>query len=160
MPRRPPVPLRLRATVAIALAVAAALAVAPAAAALYKWTDANGRVVYSDQPPPGDAKAEVVKPVAPPANPNAVKEIASKDAELKQRQSQRAEQEKKEEKARADAARKEDLCTQVRGQLKTFDSGAPMYKFNDKGDRVYLEDADRQKEAERLKALQKQHCPG
>ena len=26
-------------------------------AALYKWTDANGRVVYSDQPPPA-VKAE------------------------------------------------------------------------------------------------------
>ena len=32
----------------------------PAAAALYKWTDANGRVVYSDQPPTPSVKAETL----------------------------------------------------------------------------------------------------
>ena len=42
---------------ALALAIARGLA-APASAALYKWTDANGRVVYSDQPPPGNVKIE------------------------------------------------------------------------------------------------------
>ena len=27
-------------------------------AATYKWTDANGRVIYSDQPPSGNVKVE------------------------------------------------------------------------------------------------------
>ena len=38
------------------LMLVAALAVAPAVADLYKWTDADGNVHYSDQPPPGNAK--------------------------------------------------------------------------------------------------------
>ena len=38
-------------------------------AALYKWTDANGRVVYSDQPPAGDVKVDTVAGPPPPANP-------------------------------------------------------------------------------------------
>ena len=66
-------------------ALAAALSL-PAMAALYKWTDANGRVVYSDQPPPGGVKSEVVGPAPPPANPNAVKEMASQDQEMRKRQ--------------------------------------------------------------------------
>jgi len=37
-------------------ALGVVLAAGPAAAALYKWTDASGRVVYSDQPPPPSVK--------------------------------------------------------------------------------------------------------
>src|SRR5512139_1897178 len=78
---------------ALALAVCAAaaclLSAAPALAAMYKWTDANGRVVYSDQPPPGNVKAEIITGAAPPANPNAVKDFAAKEAEIKKRQLER-----------------------------------------------------------------------
>ena len=57
--------VKSRAMLCAAIAVlAAGLACAPVFAALYKWTDASGRVIYSDQPPPGDAKVETLK--APP----------------------------------------------------------------------------------------------
>ena len=69
------------------VAVAALLPVAaPSAhAALYKWADANGRTVYSDQVPPG-VKAELVGGAAPAANPDAVKEFANKAAEFRNEQ--------------------------------------------------------------------------
>ena len=51
--------LRARAS-ALALALLGGLALPARVAALYKWIDANGRVVYSDQPPPGNVKAEIV----------------------------------------------------------------------------------------------------
>ena len=38
-----------------------ALGVAPALATTYKWTDANGRVVYSDQPPTGKFNTKLNK---------------------------------------------------------------------------------------------------
>ena len=41
---------------AASLAVVAAALAADASAALYRYVDANGRVVYSDQPPPPSAK--------------------------------------------------------------------------------------------------------
>jgi len=63
-------------------AVALALAL-PALATTYKWVDAGGRVVYSDQPPTGGQKFEVVGNAAPPDNPNATREMANKDAELR-----------------------------------------------------------------------------
>ena len=37
------------------------LAAPSAVATTYKWTDAGGRVVYSDQPPAGNIKSEIVK---------------------------------------------------------------------------------------------------
>src|SRR5262249_9316137 len=93
---------------------AAACAALPAVAALYKWTDENGRVVYGDTPPPG-AKAERISVAAPPADPNAVRDMASKDAELKKRAQARADEETKAEKAAADDKARLDRCVQIRG---------------------------------------------
>ena len=53
-----PPAFRLITAAALALCLAASPIVA--SAALYKWTDANGRVVYSDQPPIGDIKTEII----------------------------------------------------------------------------------------------------
>ena len=47
--------MMLRSLAALTLVAAAAMA-ADASAALYRYVDANGRVVYSDQPPPVTAK--------------------------------------------------------------------------------------------------------
>ena len=82
-----------------ALAALLPLAAPPAVAALYKWVDANGRTVYSDQVPPG-VKAEQVGAAPPPANPNAAKDLANQDAEFRKRQMERADDAKKADKAR------------------------------------------------------------
>src|SRR4029453_18753239 len=74
----------------------------------YKWTDANGRVVYSDQPPLGDVKIETLQGPPPPANPNAVKEMAVKDLELKKRQTDAVEKDKKADPQRAALAQNTD----------------------------------------------------
>jgi hypothetical protein len=70
---------------AVICVLALALVAGPATAALYKWTDASGRVVYSDQPPTGNVKVETLQG-PPPANPSAVKDLANKELEFKQRQ--------------------------------------------------------------------------
>jgi hypothetical protein len=75
------------------------------------------RVVHSDQPPPTNIKAETLNTPMPPANPNAMKELAQKDAELRQRQTQRAESDKKADQARADAELRRTQCVQVQGHI-------------------------------------------
>jgi hypothetical protein len=133
-----------RAALAVAFCALSLLAAAPAAAALYKWTDENGRVVYGDTPPAG-VKVERVNAAAPPSNPNAVRDMAAKDAQFKARQRAHAEEEAKAEKAQADARAKLERCAQLRGNIQTMRSGAAVYRFNDKGEKVYLDDADRDK---------------
>ncbi|HZI84360.1 MAG TPA: DUF4124 domain-containing protein [Casimicrobiaceae bacterium] len=128
----------------LVIALCALTLAAPAAAALYKWTDENGRVVYGDTPPAG-VKAERVNAAAPPANPDAVRDMAAKDAEIKARQRARAEDAAKAEKAQADAKAKLERCAQIRGNIQTMRSGAAVYKFNEKGEKIYLEAADREK---------------
>ncbi|MEP7183745.1 MAG: DUF4124 domain-containing protein [Betaproteobacteria bacterium] len=161
MPCRTPLPRRpTPRALALSLALGLLAVAVPAAAALYKWTDASGRVVYSDLPPPGDIKAEIVRPPAPPANPNAAKDNANRDAELKQRQSQRVEQEKKAGKARTDAAKKEEACAQARSRLRGLESDLPIYRINEKGEQVQVDDATRKADRERLQLQLRELCSG
>jgi hypothetical protein len=141
-------------------ACALAFAALPAAAALYKWSDENGRVVYGDTPPPG-VKAERVNPTVSPADPNAVRDMAAKDAQMNKRQQDRAEDAAKVEKAQADAKAKVDRCVQVRGNLQTLRaSQVGVYRFNEKGEKIYLEPADREKGiADAEKLLRDLNCP-
>ena len=145
-----------------ACVLAAALAVVslPAAAVLYKWTDANGRVIYSDQPPTGNFKVEAINAPPPPANPNAVKELASKESELQQKKLLRADEEAKATKARTETAQKREQCAKVRGQIVMIqnDQNIAFYRSNDKGQPVYMDDSARRKEREQLEVWVRENC--
>ena len=139
----------------------ATLLATPAQAAFWKWVDSNGHVVYSDTQPAANVKAERVNAPAPPANPNAVKEMANQDAELRKRQAQRDEDAAKSEKVRADAARRQESCAQTRGQLKSMqNTNTVFYRFNEKGERVLMDEGMRRKESERLDAYLREQCAG
>jgi len=116
----------------------------PAAAATYKWLDENGRVVYGDTPPPG-VKAERINVALPPADPSAVRDMASKDAELKKREQQRAEAQAGAEKAVADNQAAVERCVQARGRMQALRSEGQLYRYNEKGDKVFLDQAARDK---------------
>lgn len=144
---------------AAALVIAAAWCASPAHAALWKWVDSNGRTVYSDIPPTGDVKAERVNGPAPPANPNAVKDMASQEADLKKRQLQRVEDQAKADKAKVDTAKRQEQCTIMRGQLKSLQmNNIQHYRVNEKGERVFLDDAMKRQQAERTEQYLKEHC--
>jgi len=150
----------MKARIAFAAALCAmALAAAPASAALYKWTDENGRTVYGDTPPAG-VKAEKVNAPIAPANPNAVRDMAATDAQIKARQRARAEDDAKAEKTEADAKAKLERCAQIRGNIQTMRSTSPVYKFNEKGEKIYLEAPDREKSiADSESLLRNLNCP-
>jgi hypothetical protein len=148
-----------RASVCVAVC-ALAFAALPAAAALYKWTDENGRAVYGDTPPAG-VKAERVNAAVAPADPNAVRDMAAKDAQINKRQQARAEDEVKAEKAQADAKAKLERCAQIRGNIQTLRSDAAVFRFNEKGEKVYMESPDREKGlADAQKLLRDLNCAG
>ena len=139
-------------------AVALALAL-PALAATYKWVDANGRVVYSDLPPAGGQKYEVVGTAPPPDNPNAAREMANKDAELRKLQKDRVEEGQKADKSRADAQKRADVCTQARAAVRTYQSDQPLMTVNEKGERVYLEGGERTRRLAEQQRLVREYCP-
>jgi hypothetical protein len=137
------------------------LAVAgPADAALYKWTDPSGRIVYSDQPPPGNVKVETLRPPPPPANPNAAKEFANKELEYKQRQLETLEAGKKAEKERVETKELAENCTQLKRSLQQIGSDLPLHQLNEKGEQITMDDAARRAERDRIvKWLRDNKCP-
>lgn len=152
-------PRRGRASLVVPALLALFVAAAPASAALYKWVDATGRVVYSDQPPPPGTKGEVVtSTAAPPSNPDAVKDMANRDLEQKKRLAQKDQDEKAAEKARADAMKKREACQTLRGNLRVIQSGDPIYRIDATGKRVDMDNAAKALERERIEGLLREQC--
>ncbi len=150
-------PAMLRAVAGILLALTATVS----SAALYKWTDANGRVVYSDQPPTGNVNYEVVGGAAPPSNPNAVRDMAAQEAEFRKRQTDKAEETAKAEKARAEATRRNELCMQARARVRLLqDEAQPLVRLNDKGERVLMTTEDRRRAIEEQQRVLRESCGG
>jgi Skp family chaperone for outer membrane proteins len=148
---------------AIRRAVLAALACAalavPAGAATYKWTDANGRVVYSDIPPQGDVKYETVGIAAPAANPTAVQDMAAKEVALKKRQTESAEKGKKDDEKRAELAKLWEQCERAQSNARNLAAEQiPIMRYNQKGEAFYLDDATRRRERMEVETWMRQNC--
>ena len=144
---------------AIAIVLGTLCATSPAWGALYKWLDANGRVVYSDQPPPGNVKVDLIAGPPPRANPNAVKELAAKEAESKKQQLDAAANAKKVGQQRADAEQRAVSCRDVRAELARLSADQVLlYSVNEKGETVFMNDADRRRRRESLETHLKANC--
>jgi len=138
---------------AFAVALLAAAFATSAAAALYKWTDANGRIVYSDLPPQANVKAEQLRGAPPPANPNAAKELAQREAEFRKRQADASKATEKADKARAADAEHAESCAQARGQLAQLtESQLAIYRYNANGEREIMDEDARGRERAKINA--------
>ena len=131
--------------------VLAALAITGAAhAQLYKWVDKDGKVRYSDAPPPG-AKASTLKgaqsgpaeaPV-PAASKDAKKAPLTPAEQAQEFRKRQAEARKASEKADAEGQAKTELseaCARSREYLSTLNSGQRIARTNPSGERYYLDE--------------------
>jgi len=144
---------------ALAACMLGLLVAGHAAAALYKWTDANGRVVYSDQPPAGSERYEIVGGAAPPSNPNAVKDLAAKETEFKKRQADAAKAETKSDAERIKQAKLIEMCDRARSNLRTLAAEqVALLRHNEKGETVVVDDATRRRERVEIEAWIKANC--
>jgi hypothetical protein len=137
------------------LIMLAALAFAAAASAqAYKWVDKDGKVRYGDTPPPGVKATQLKGPAhapTPPPAADAKKDAGAKDKEkplspeaaFRKRQQEKQEADQKAEKERADASAKRQNCDNAQTQLRTLQSGQRISTTNAAGERVYMEDAQR-----------------
>lgn len=150
------------------LACACLLAI-PALGELYKWTDAQGKVHYSDQPPPPEVKQPVtVKPRSPAprtAAPEAAgtptaapKSVAEQNAEFNRRRVEAAEREAAEKKAAKEAEERKKNCEQAKARLARAQSGARMTRYGENGETVYLNDAEIEQETARAKQVVDSWC--
>ena len=140
-----------RLSVAIWLGLCVAL---PASAQMYKWVDSDGRVQYSDKPPPGNIKSEKLSAPARAGAPAASegKPEKTKDA-AKASPNTAAEQEQAFRKRQLDAAKAQEEEGQKQAQARERAENckrAQAARVDEKGERVYMD--DRQIDQETAKA--------
>ena len=108
---------------------------------IYKWVDDKGVTQYTTTPPPA-GKAQALK-TAPAGPAPGAKTWQEQEIEFRARQVERAEAQHKEERAQQDAARRRAACATARRDLHSLKDQRPLYTHNEKGERQYLDDAQR-----------------
>jgi hypothetical protein len=143
----------------IALLSVAMLAFA-AEAQMYKWVDEKGVTHYSESPPPdGKATKIEVKPSTgslPTAPATDWKQRESEARALRIEKQQKDQEREAQEAVQATARR--NNCREARRRLADLQTAVPVYDLNDKDERVYLEDAQREREIVAMQASMKRNC--
>jgi hypothetical protein len=140
-------------------ALAVALTAGSAAhAQMYKCVDARGVTHYADKPTPGCVNAPIdlrpIPPVSGRLNAPAV-DPAQQEADFRRRQLERAEAERAEREQRAAL---ESRCAGLRQQRAMLASGTRLAQMNAQGERVFMEDAERERRLAEVQAGLAQ-CP-
>ena len=139
------------------LAFATLLAVTSASAQIYQWKDENGKTVISDKPPVGHVRQQRKVESEAPAQPSnsaaipAQRSLAEQEMAFKKRQKESQEKAAKSEKEQAASAEKQENCTNMRRQLSSLESGERIARRDDKGERYFLEDTQREQEIAKLR---------
>jgi hypothetical protein len=124
------------------------LCAVPAWAQMYKCVDERGVTHYSDKPRPGCAGGQVdIRPIPPLSGKESPRSssLAGEDAEFRRRQIQREEAERRQKAALA------QRCASLRSEYALLGSGVPIIKSNERGERVYMEDATRDERMAQIK---------
>lgn len=140
---------------------------APAQAQLYKWVDSNGRVQYSDRKPP-DARQktqEVRGAVSSIGSQSAAAGTAAggqggtdREKEFQKRRQEQAEADKKHQQSALEQKQKSENCSAAQRNLAALQSGQRIARFDEKGERSYLDDSGRAQEIERTRQLVEANC--
>jgi hypothetical protein len=162
-----------RLSVAIGLVLCLAL---PASAQMYKWVDANGKVQYSDKPPPSNIKTEKLRapPPAPAASAPAAAEgkggdkkdaaksgpktLAEQEQAFRKRQLDAAKSQETDEKKQAAARDRAENCRRAKAALANLQLGGRQVRMDEKGERVYLDDQQIVQETAKAKQEAESAC--
>jgi hypothetical protein len=161
------------------------LVAASPACAQFKWRDADGRITYSDQPPPPSVPdAAILKapqsalqrpgpavsaaprsegaPGPPGTNPERVSTLtaADREFEFRKRRIERAEAEKKAAESQARAQRAATACEESRVEVRTLESGMRVASVDSRGERVVADDSDRARRLESARRAVQEFCKG
>lgn len=142
-------------------------------AALNKWVDAEGKVHYSDAPPPANVKAKTLRPsAAAPADtatapatgtaaasaPAAPKSLAEREAELRKAQQAKKEAEDRAAQEQKDRETEKANCDAAQQNLRTLQEGTRMVTIDAEGEYSYLEDDQRQQRIAKAQEAVRNWC--
>lgn len=145
------------------------------AIAQWKWRGSDGRVQYSDRPPPAGVAEKDILQKPPGAQrvvavaPSIVASAASaaplpsgraSDPQLEAKKKQQDQEEAAKRRAEEEkiAKAKADNCARAKAYQRTLDDGIRIARTNEKGEREILDDAARAQENERNRQVMASDC--
>jgi hypothetical protein len=137
--------------------VAALCLALPASAQIYQWKDSSGKTVISDKPPAGQVPARTVNTYGP-AEAQKQPSLAERELEFRKRQQEAQEKAEKTQKEETAAAEKNQNCQAARRQLQALESGERIALRDEKGERYFMDDAQRAQETERARRFVEAEC--
>ena len=128
---------------------------------IYKWTDEDGNVYYEDRPS-GAATEERLGITYRPTDSGAVQQRVQKrvDAQTAYREKQAAAATAQQEAANEAAADKvrQEKCERSRARLESYLQSRRLYRTDENGERVYLDDTERQEARQKAEDQISEFC--
>ena len=124
---------------------------------MYKWVDEKGVTHFSETPPPDGAKgATKIEVKTPQPERPPVDNWKQRDIESRQL---RAKQGVEEEKARQqEEAQRPKLCSNAKSRYDQLTSPKNLYRLDNKGERVFMEEKERAAELASAKEDMARYC--
>ena len=145
----------------VGLTVCGLLAGSAMANEVYKWTDEDGNVHYEDRPAAG-AEPEVIGLTYRRTDPDAVARqqqgLADSMAAREEAKAVEAEAAQAAAARAAEEAERGQKCEAYRGKLETFVTSRRLYRKDENGERVFLEDDEIQETRRRAEELVAEYC--
>lgn len=131
------------------------------AAEIYKWVDADGNVQYGDRP--SGAASEVRLQIASSrTDPAKLQAQAAARQEADEYLAQEAEANKPtgptKEELRAEAQEKAEKCEMYKNRMNDFLRARHLYREDDKGERVYLDDSEMAEARAKVEGQVQEYC--
>ena len=136
------------------------LLVTSAHAQIYQWKNRSGQTILSDMPPTELIRDQPQVIKTEPASEPAVasKSLAERDLEFRKRQQESQEKAEKSRKEQAETAEAQEQCGNARRYLRSLESGERIGLQNEKGERYFLDDAQRRQEIEKTQRSVQKVC--
>lgn len=135
-----------------------------ATAQVFKWVDEKGVTHYGERPPHGQQAQPVETKPSPTPSPGSTpspgkahggENWQERNLEFQKRRIQREQQAEREQR---EAKNRQRRCNVARDDLRRLESSRRLYDLNDKGERVYLDDAGRTAALERARRSVERSC--
>ena len=127
---------------------------------IYKWTDEDGNIHYGDRPT-GDASEERLAISSKPTNPSKVQARVTARYEARAAAKEAAASEPEgpsPEELQAQALERQENCATYQARLQKFVTSRRLYKLDENGERVYLDEDEAQAARERVENQVAEYC--
>jgi hypothetical protein len=143
----------------------AATTSAGAQGTIYKWTDPQGVVHYTDCPPPPGCVAEEVQQPAQPSAEDVRRAqerldtlLEEQEARAAEREADRLRREAQEIVALKQAVDRKRACILAQQNLHALLMNRPVYYINERGEREFLDESTQRAEIARQRELVARYC--